>query len=116
MHLRNLVTGLVVRTFGQKQAEEEMPVASSPTQEEEDDLADNFEPIAPGAEVLVSVRGLQHTYQPGLFNCDKNKKPVEVLKGLDMDICRGEVFGYLGHNGAGSKSKFSVGFLLTFLF
>jgi hypothetical protein len=88
-------------TFGRKQAEEETPVRSS--QEEEDDHPDNFEPIAPGAEILVSVRGVQHTYQPGFFNCDKNKKPVEVLQGLDMDICRGEVFCYLGHNGAGSK-------------
>jgi hypothetical protein len=57
---------------------------------------DNFEPLPRDSEVLLSVRGLDHTYMPPRFSCNKNAKPTEVLKGLDMVICRGEVFGYLG--------------------
>jgi hypothetical protein len=68
---------------------------------EEIESSENFEPLPPGSEIMLSVRGLEHTYFPGCFN--KKAKPTEVLKGLDMDICKGEVFGYLGHNGAGSK-------------
>lgn len=64
---------------------------------------ENFEPLPPGSEKLLEVRGVYHTYTP---NCckkigNKSAKPVEVLKGLNMDICRGQVFSYLGHNGAG---------------
>lgn len=68
---------------------------------------DDFQPLPPGSDVVVRVRGVEHTYRPGRFlPCGGNpaQQETEVLKGLDMDICRGEVFGYLGHNGAGSKS------------
>lgn len=67
--------------------------------------ADQFEPLPPGADIVMSIRGLRHTYYPGCFKamCSKAARPAPVLKGLDVDICRGEVFGYLGHNGAGSE-------------
>ena len=59
-----------------------------------------FEPLTPGSEVLLTVRNMCHTYMPPRFQmCERKKPPVEVLKGLDVDICRGEVFGLLGHNG-----------------
>ena len=67
--------------------------------EDEDNLPEeNFEPLSAGSEVLLKVRGVQHTYSPGCFSsmCNKEAKPTEVLTGLEMDICRGEVFGYLG--------------------
>merc|ERR1711933_78558 len=41
-------------------------------------------------------------------SCDKNAKPTEVLKGLDVDIVKGEVFGYLGHNGAGKTTSVEI--------
>jgi ABC-type lipopolysaccharide export system ATPase subunit len=41
-------------------------------------------------------------------------KETKVLMGLDMDICRGEVFGFLGHNGAGSR-YISVGYMAAVL-
>lgn len=75
------------------------------------EIGDNFEPLPPGSEVMLSVRGLEHTYFPGC--CKRKDKPTEVLKGLDMTICKGEVYGYLGHNGAGSESSSSF---LCFLF
>lgn len=71
-------------------------------------LEELFETLPPKADVLVSVRNMGHTYYPGLFNCIKKKKPTEVIKGLDMDICRGEVFGYLGHNGAGKTTSVHI--------
>jgi len=76
--------------------------------EERDDL--NFEPLAPGSQMMMSVRGLEHTYHPtcGRNACDKDAKPTEVLKGLDMDIVKGEVFGYLGHNGAGKTTSVEI--------
>jgi len=71
-----------------------------------DENKENFEPLPPGSEVMLSVRGLEHTYYPG---CRKRKdKPTEVLKGLDLDICKGEVYGYLGHNGAGKTTSAEI--------
>lgn len=56
----------------------------------------NIEPLPSSAEVLLTARDLEYTYQPG---CCQKTKPVEVLKGLDLNLCRGEVFSYLGVNG-----------------
>lgn len=68
-----------------------------------------FERLTPGSDVLLTVRNMSHTYMPPRFQpCRKSKPPVEVLKGLDMDICRGEVFGFLGHNGAGKSTSISI--------
>ena len=33
---------------------------------------------------------------------------MEVLKGLDLEICRGEVFGYLGHNSSGKSTSIGI--------
>jgi len=65
----------------------------------------NFEPINPGKEVLLSVKGLRHTYYPTMF---QKNEPVTVLKGLNLELCRGEVFGYLGHNGSGKSTSVSI--------
>jgi len=77
--------------------------------EDEDEVKpENFEPIKTGSDIVLSVRGLRHTYHPSSLNCNKNVKPAAVLKGLDFDICRGEVFGYLGHNGAGKTTSVHI--------
>ncbi|MEK6986442.1 MAG: ABC transporter ATP-binding protein [Candidatus Thermoplasmatota archaeon] len=44
-------------------------------------------------ETLLQVRGLRKRYGP-----------VEALRGLDLDVGRGEVFGFLGPNGAGKTT------------
>ena len=69
---------------------------------------DKFEPLSLGQDVVLSVKGLYHSYAPSLLSCDKTKKSVDVLKGLDLEICRGEVFGYLGHNGCGKSTSIEV--------
>lgn len=87
-------------TFGRKSEQ----TVSSP----DSDVSDKFEPLLPGQDVVLSVKGLYHSYYPSPLSCDKTKKPVDVLKGLNLDICRGEVFGYLGHNGCGKTSSVEV--------
>ncbi len=61
-----------------------------------------FEPLLPGKEVVLSLKGVCHTYHPQMLSCGKGES-VEVLKGLNFEVCRGEVFGYLGHNGSGKR-------------
>src|SRR6266850_5625186 len=51
----------------------------------------------------IEVRGLTKTYAGG----------VEAVKGIDLDIQSGEVFGLLGPNGAGKST--TVGMLTTTL-
>jgi len=66
---------------------------------------DAFEPLSPESEVVVSIRNLSRSFSSG---CIKKSKPDEVLKGLNMNICRGEVFGFLGHNGAGKSTTIRI--------
>eukprot|EP00526_Cylindrotheca_closterium_P003041 CAMPEP_0113643644 /NCGR_PEP_ID=MMETSP0017_2-20120614/22957_1 /TAXON_ID=2856 /ORGANISM="Cylindrotheca closterium" /LENGTH=1596 /DNA_ID=CAMNT_0000555187 /DNA_START=143 /DNA_END=4933 /DNA_ORIENTATION=+ /assembly_acc=CAM_ASM_000147 len=82
------------------------PSGSSPVGVDDGETGDNFEPLPPGSEVMLTVRCLEHTYYPGC--CKRKDKPTEVLKGLDMTICKGEVYGYLGHNGAGKTTSAEI--------
>ncbi len=46
---------------------------------------------------VITVRGLV-----------KRFGPVEAVKGIDLDVHRGEIFGFLGPNGAGKSTTISV--------
>jgi ABC-2 type transport system ATP-binding protein len=52
------------------------------------------------ADPIVDIRGLKKTY-PG-------KVPVEAVKGIDLAVYRGELFGLLGPNGAGKTTTISI--------
>jgi ABC-2 type transport system ATP-binding protein len=45
----------------------------------------------------IELRGVRHTYEE-----------VEVLHGIDLRIEPGEVFGFLGHNGAGKTTAINI--------
>lgn len=51
------------------------------------------------SEVAIHIEGLRK-----VFNDEKNNS-VEVLKGIDLDISRGDIYGIIGLSGAG-KSTF----------
>src|SRR5690606_28655994 len=54
---------------------------------------------APGAsEPAVSIRGLEKAYASGL----------RALRGVDLDIRRGEIFALLGPNGAGKTTLINI--------
>jgi ABC-2 type transport system ATP-binding protein len=55
---------------------------------------------APGPEDLaIEIRGLQKIYYSGFL-----RRPFTGLDGLDLDVRRGEVFGFIGPNGAGKTT------------
>ena len=47
----------------------------------------------------LRVEDLHKTYDPGLLEAE-----VEVLKGLDLQVDAGEIFGFLGPNGSGKTT------------
>lgn len=55
----------------------------------------------PGEDLVIETHGLSKTYPGG----------VEAVKGLDMAVRRGEIFGLLGPNGAGKTT--TAGMLTT---
>src|SRR5262249_37013890 len=57
-----------------------------------------FDPAAPDdSSIAIRIRGLK-----------KNYGEIEAVKGVDLDINRGEIFGLIGPDGAGKTSMFQV--------
>ena len=54
------------------------------------------------SNIVIEVKGLQKTFQGA-----KGTK-TEVLKGVDFDVCRGEIFALLGPNGAGKTTIVNI--------
>ncbi|HLV35097.1 MAG TPA: ATP-binding cassette domain-containing protein, partial [Spirillospora sp.] len=53
-------------------------------------------------ETLVEVRGLTKTFRRD------DGSSVHAVKGIDLDIHRGEIFSLLGPNGAGKTTTISM--------
>jgi ABC-2 type transport system ATP-binding protein len=61
------------------------------------DSLDHYALAAPGAEPPVSVRGLRCSYGS-----------LEAVKGIDLEIRRGQIFALLGPNGAGKTTTIEI--------
>lgn len=59
--------------------------------------------IAPLAPPAISARGLKKIYAGS-----KKSPPKEALKGIDLDIPQGSIFGLLGPNGAGKSTFINI--------
>ena len=55
------------------------------------------------SELAISTRGLRKVYRSGFFRI-----PFVGLEGLDLDVRRGEVFGFIGPNGAGKTTGIKI--------
>ena len=53
-------------------------------------------------ETMVEIRGLKKTYP------SSNGAQIQAVKGIDLDIYRGEIFSLLGPNGAGKTTTLSM--------
>ena len=60
----------------------------------------------PFAEPILSLRGVSRTYTQGI------KKPLTVLRGVDLDLHPGEITGLIGPSGSGKSSLLHAAGLL----
>lgn len=70
---------------------------SGPTAPELAALDGVEKPSGDSSEIAIRVRGLR-----------KNYGQIEAVKGIDLDIFQGEIFGIIGPDGAGKTSTFQI--------
>ena len=58
------------------------------------------------SDIAFSVTGLRKEFIIG--GSGKTKKTIKAVNGLNMTVLKGEIYGFLGHNGAGKSSALSL--------
>ena len=66
-------------------------------------MPDDARPLAATADAAIEARGLAKTYAG-----TKKSPPKQALKGIDLAVPRGSVFGLLGPNGAGKSTFINI--------
>lgn len=56
-------------------------------------------------DIILRTKGLTKTFVTGR---GKGQKTVEAVKGVDLEVHRGEIFGFLGPNGAGKSTTLKM--------
>lgn len=57
------------------------------------------------SETILKTKGLSKTFVTGK---GKKQKTVEAVKGVDLEVQKGEIFGFLGPNGAGKSTTLNM--------
>ena len=59
-------------------------------------------------EIIIKIRNLKKTFplEKKLFRKESNK--IEVLKGIDLDVKKGEISGVVGFSGAGKSTLMNI--------
>jgi len=52
---------------------------------------------------VIEARGLRKVFRTGFF-----MRAVEAVKGVDLDVAKGEIFGFIGPNGAGKTTTIKM--------
>ena len=66
---------------------------------------ENFEPVAKGVLTAgIQIRNLRKTYKTGF----PRRTMVQALRGISLDLYRGQITALLGHNGAGKTTLMSI--------
>ncbi|KAJ3035426.1 ATP-binding cassette sub- A member 5 [Rhizophlyctis rosea] len=64
--------------------------------------AENVEDLVGSAKIAVEINGLKKIFNEGKTKGPKKEKTA--VDGVTMHLCEGEIFGLLGHNGAGKST------------
>ncbi|XP_078049321.1 phospholipid-transporting ATPase ABCA3 isoform X2 [Augochlora pura] len=66
---------------------------------------ENFEPVTKGVLTPgIQIRNLKKTYKTGFLR----KTVVQAVKGISLDLYKGQITALLGHNGAGKTTLMSI--------
>jgi ABC-2 type transport system ATP-binding protein len=58
-------------------------------------------PMSTSADLIIEARGLRRTYKA-------KKRVIEAVRGVDLEVRRGEIVGFLGPNGAGKTTTLKM--------